>query len=82
MKPLLLNTLVVLLLTEAFTSAASLVPSFQFSFALQQTRRHSTCVYFLLNLYAKKFPKSVQSSAMGIGAMATTMNLNKKKKEV
>jgi hypothetical protein len=24
----------------------------------------------------------VQSSAMGIGAMATTMNLNKKKKEV
>jgi hypothetical protein len=36
----------------------------------------------LLNLYAKKFPKSVQSSAMGIGAMATTMNLNKKKKEV
>jgi hypothetical protein len=36
----------------------------------------------LLNLYAKNFPKSVQSSAMGIGAMATTMNLNKKKKEV
>jgi hypothetical protein len=63
MKPLLLNTLVVLLLlSEAFTFAASLVPSFHFSFAQQQTRRHFTCVYFFLNLYAKNFPKSVQSS--------------------